>query len=170
MEIMFGEFKGTVEPQDGGDDDGDWSMSGDVKYHLGSSYDRTYPDGRKVHLSLLANPSHLEAVNPLVSGKARAKMHYKGDTTGKRFCLCYYMGMQHFQDKVLYLNQCNFQGQKILQLVVLFMSLQIIKSVLQLIHGNLVLRCIHQILAKRLKRLFSMSMQIPQMMLSPRLK
>ena len=83
MEIMFGEFKGTVEPQDGGDDDGDWSMSGDVKYHLGSSYDRTYPDGRKVHLSLLANPSHLEAVNPLVSGKARAKMHYKGDTTGK---------------------------------------------------------------------------------------
>ena len=49
--------------------------SGDVKYHLGTSYRRTYPDGRKVTLELLPNPSHLEAVNPLVVGKARAKVH-----------------------------------------------------------------------------------------------
>jgi hypothetical protein len=40
--------------------DNDWSSSGDVKYHLGTSMTRTYPDGRTVHLSLLANPSHLE--------------------------------------------------------------------------------------------------------------
>ena len=82
MEMIFGEFKGIVEP-DADQDKEDWSMSGDVKYHLGSTYKRKYPDGRKVTLSLLANPSHLEAVNPLVSGKARAKMHYKGDKQGK---------------------------------------------------------------------------------------
>lgn len=39
----------------------DWSSAGDVKYHLGTSMDRSYPDGRRVHLSLVANPSHLEA-------------------------------------------------------------------------------------------------------------
>ncbi len=46
--------------------------SGDVKYHLGASSDRAF-DGNSVHLSLTANPSHLEAVNPVVLGKARAK-------------------------------------------------------------------------------------------------
>jgi 2-oxoglutarate dehydrogenase E1 component len=79
------------------------------QYHLGSSMDRTYPDGRKIHLSLLANPcellpscfdltifailtpcpcsltqpcyaAHLECVNPVVLGKARAKQFYCGDT------------------------------------------------------------------------------------------
>ena len=54
--------------------------SGDVKYHLGTSTDRTLPDGRTVHLSLTANPSHLEAVNPVVMGKVRAKQRQKGDT------------------------------------------------------------------------------------------
>jgi 2-oxoglutarate dehydrogenase E1 component len=43
-----------------------------VKYHLGASSDREF-DGNKVHLSLTANPSHLEIVNPVVLGKARAK-------------------------------------------------------------------------------------------------
>ena len=51
--------------------------SGDVKYHLGTSSDRSF-DGNSVHLSLTANPSHLEAVNPVVLGKARAK----GDQLG----------------------------------------------------------------------------------------
>ncbi len=54
--------------------------SGDVKYHLGTSTDRTLPDGRMVHLSLTANPSHLEAVDPVVMGKVRAKQRQKGDT------------------------------------------------------------------------------------------
>ncbi|MBI1339482.1 2-oxoglutarate dehydrogenase E1 component [bacterium] len=49
--------------------------SGDVKYHLGASSDRSF-DGNKVHLSLTANPSHLEAVNPVVLGKARAKQAF----------------------------------------------------------------------------------------------
>ncbi|MBM3644341.1 MAG: 2-oxoglutarate dehydrogenase E1 component [Alphaproteobacteria bacterium] len=53
--------------------------SGDVKYHLGASADREF-DGNVVHLSLSANPSHLEAVNPLVLGKVRAKQDQRGDT------------------------------------------------------------------------------------------
>jgi 2-oxoglutarate dehydrogenase E1 component len=52
--------------------------SGDVKYHLGTSSDRAF-DGHTVHLSLTANPSHLEAVNPVVLGKVRAKQRQRGD-------------------------------------------------------------------------------------------
>ena len=52
--------------------------SGDVKYHLGASADREF-DGNVVHLSLVPNPSHLEAVNPVVLGKARAKQDQRGD-------------------------------------------------------------------------------------------
>jgi len=84
MELIFKEFLGTPEAEEAEAEGAeDWSSSGDVKYHLGTSSSRKYPDGRDVHLSLLANPSHLEAVNPLVMGKTRAKMHYKGDPEGK---------------------------------------------------------------------------------------
>ncbi|MGF1474973.1 MAG: 2-oxoglutarate dehydrogenase E1 component [Geminicoccaceae bacterium] len=58
--------------------------SGDVKYHLGTSTDRELPDGGVIHLSLTANPSHLEAVNPVVFGKVRAKQRLKGDTERSR--------------------------------------------------------------------------------------
>ena len=58
--------------------------SGDVKYHLGTSTDRELPDGGTVHLSLTANPSHLEAVNPVVLGKVRAKQTQKRDTERAR--------------------------------------------------------------------------------------
>ncbi|MEM7509225.1 MAG: thiamine pyrophosphate-dependent enzyme, partial [Pseudomonadota bacterium] len=64
---IFNEFQGgSFKPEDV---DG----SGDVKYHLGASSDRRF-DGNTVHLSLTANPSHLEAVNPVVLGKCRAKL------------------------------------------------------------------------------------------------
>ena len=53
--------------------------SGDVKYHLGTSGDREV-GGQTVHLSLAANPSHLEAVDPVVLGKVRAKQYQRGDT------------------------------------------------------------------------------------------
>src|ERR1700751_2148132 len=53
--------------------------SGDVKYHLGTSGDREV-GGQTVHLSLAANPSHLEAVDPVVLGKGRAKQLQRGDT------------------------------------------------------------------------------------------
>ena len=63
--VIFHEFSGgTANPEDVGG-------SGDVKYHLGTSSDREF-DGNKVHLSLLPNPSHLEAVDPVVLGKTRA--------------------------------------------------------------------------------------------------
>ncbi|WP_170427017.1 2-oxoglutarate dehydrogenase E1 component [Ruegeria arenilitoris] len=70
---IFNEFQGgSFKPEDV---DG----SGDVKYHLGASSDRAF-DGNSVHLSLTANPSHLEAVNPVVLGKVRAKQDQLNDT------------------------------------------------------------------------------------------
>ena len=75
-EAIFHEFAGgATNPADVGG-------SGDVKYHLGTSSDRVF-DGIKVHLSLLPNPSHLEAVDPVVLGKARAVLTCKGDVAGK---------------------------------------------------------------------------------------
>ena len=74
---IFNEFQGgSFKPEDV---DG----SGDVKYHLGASSDRTF-DGNTVHLSLTANPSHLEAVNPVVLGKVRAKQDQYGDLPDER--------------------------------------------------------------------------------------
>ncbi|MFX8688977.1 hypothetical protein ABTM39_19820, partial [Acinetobacter baumannii] len=58
--------------------------SGDVKYHLGASSDRSF-DGNHVHLSLTANPSHLEIVNPVVIGKARAKQTFDERDGGETF-------------------------------------------------------------------------------------
>ena len=70
---IFHEFQGgSYKPEDV---DG----SGDVKYHLGASSDREFDDNM-VHLSLTANPSHLEAVNPVVLGKVRAKQDQMSDT------------------------------------------------------------------------------------------
>ena len=62
------------------------ACSGDVKYHLGASSTRVLPSGRSLELSLLANPSHLEAVNPLVSGATRAKQLYTADV-GRTRCM-----------------------------------------------------------------------------------
>jgi 2-oxoglutarate dehydrogenase E1 component len=74
---IFHEFQGgSYKPEDV---DG----SGDVKYHLGASSDRTF-DGNIVHLSLTANPSHLEAVNPVVLGKVRAKQDQLNDADRTR--------------------------------------------------------------------------------------
>jgi 2-oxoglutarate dehydrogenase E1 component len=57
--------------------------SGDVKYHKGYSTDRRTRDGHRVHLSLTGNPSHLEAVNPVVEGRSRAKQLMAGDPRGR---------------------------------------------------------------------------------------
>ena len=54
-----------------------------MKYHLGTSFNRPTSFGKEVHLSLLANPSHLEAVNPIVLGKCRARQFYEDDPTGR---------------------------------------------------------------------------------------
>ena len=93
METLLKEFAGTHEDLKAYLDklaSGDWSSSGDVKYHLGTSFDRVYPNGRKVHLSLVANPSHLEAVNTVVNGKVRAQQDRTGDTA-RRGSMCVLM-------------------------------------------------------------------------------
>ena len=69
---IFNEFKGGSSTPD------EVEGSGDVKYHLGTSSDREF-DGNNVHLSLTANPSHLEVVDPVVLGKARAKQDQHKD-------------------------------------------------------------------------------------------
>ena len=75
FQAIFHEFHGgSAHPED-------VQGSGDVKYHLGTSADREF-DGNPVHLSLTANPSHLEAVDPVVMGKARAKLTQRGDHSG----------------------------------------------------------------------------------------
>ena len=69
---VFSEFQGQSSVPD------DVLGSGDVKYHLGTSSDRDF-DGNTIHLSLTANPSHLEFVNPVVIGKVRAKQLQRED-------------------------------------------------------------------------------------------
>ncbi|KAF8448447.1 E1 subunit of 2-oxoglutarate dehydrogenase [Terfezia claveryi] len=70
-ESIFSEFGGMLEPSEEG--------SGDVKYHLGMNFERPTPSGKRVQLSLVANPSHLEAEDPVVLGKTRAIQHFNCD-------------------------------------------------------------------------------------------
>jgi 2-oxoglutarate dehydrogenase E1 component len=70
--MIFNEFEGNHLPETVGGD-------GDVKYHLGFSADHITADKHQIHLTLTANPSHLEAVNPVVEGRMRAKQRRFGD-------------------------------------------------------------------------------------------
>ncbi|HZI10186.1 MAG TPA: 2-oxoglutarate dehydrogenase E1 component, partial [Myxococcus sp.] len=69
---IFSEFDGPRDPKA-------YLGRGDVKYHMGFSSDHTTRQGKQVHLSLAFNPSHLEAVNPVVEGRVRAKQDRGGD-------------------------------------------------------------------------------------------
>ncbi len=74
---LFSEFMGVpTNPEDTG-------IMGDVKYHNGYSNDRVIA-GKNLHVSLMPNPSHLEAVNPLVHGKTRAKQDLRSDKTRRK--------------------------------------------------------------------------------------
>ncbi|UYV61494.1 OGDHL [Cordylochernes scorpioides] len=76
LEQIFTQFSG-LEPADEG--------SGDVKYHLGMSHERLNRlTNKNIKLAVVANPSHLEAVDPVVQGKTRAEQYYRGDTQGKK--------------------------------------------------------------------------------------
>jgi 2-oxoglutarate dehydrogenase E1 component len=77
LDAIFAEFRGLSTLPD------DAAGSGDVKYHLGTSSDRLI-DGKKMHLSLVPNPSHLEAVDPVVLGKVRARQDQVGDNDRTR--------------------------------------------------------------------------------------
>ncbi len=74
---IFAEFEGSFVP-------GQVYGNGDVRYHKGFSSDHFDRNGEVVHISLAANPSHLEAVDPVVQGKARAKQRQRGDTVLRR--------------------------------------------------------------------------------------
>ncbi|VIO87576.1 2-oxoglutarate dehydrogenase E1 component, mitochondrial precursor, putative [Brugia malayi] len=76
LSVILSQFS-TLEPADEG--------SGDVKYHLGISLERlNRVSGRKIKIAVVANPSHLEAVDPIVLGKVRAESFYNGDENGDR--------------------------------------------------------------------------------------
>lgn len=74
---IFSEFEENVLPDFVGGD-------GDVKYHRGYASDHVNAGGKGVHISLTANPSHLEAVDPVVLGRARAKQRRRGDTLTRK--------------------------------------------------------------------------------------
>ena len=76
-EMILSEFEGVFLPTGVQGD-------GDVKYHLGYSRDHRIKDGRSIHLSLSSNPSHLEAIDPVVEGIVRAKQGYLGDRERRR--------------------------------------------------------------------------------------
>jgi 2-oxoglutarate dehydrogenase E1 component len=74
---IFSEFEGNIDPAS-------TQGSGDVKYHLGATGTYATPSGREITVSLASNPSHLEAVNPVVEGMVRAKQEQAGDDQHKR--------------------------------------------------------------------------------------
>ncbi|XP_043911554.1 2-oxoglutarate dehydrogenase-like, mitochondrial [Protopterus annectens] len=77
LEQIFCQFDPKLEASDEG--------SGDVKYHLGMYHERiNRVTNKKITLSLVANPSHLEAADPVVQGKTKAEQFYRGDTAGKK--------------------------------------------------------------------------------------
>src|SRR6184192_3309192 len=76
-EMILAEFEGALLAREATGD-------GDVKYHLGYSRDHTTRAGHKVHLSLSANPSHLEAIDPVIEGMVRAKQDRYGDRERSR--------------------------------------------------------------------------------------
>jgi len=77
LEHIFCQFDSKLESADEG--------SGDVKYHLGMSHERiNRATNKPMRMSVVANPSHLEAVDPVVQGKVKAEQYYRGDSDGKK--------------------------------------------------------------------------------------
>ncbi len=76
LEQIFTQFAGLEAADEG---------SGDVKYHLGTYIERlNRATNKNIRLAVVANPSHLEACDPVVQGKVRAEQFYRGDTEGKK--------------------------------------------------------------------------------------
>jgi 2-oxoglutarate dehydrogenase E1 component len=106
LESIFGEFEDAplLESPFG---------SGDVKYHKGFSIDRHTREGHRVHLSLTSNPSHLEAVDPVVEGRTRAKQARAGDLEGRSHVAVLIHGDAAFAGQGIVaetLNLCNLKG------------------------------------------------------------
>ncbi|PFH32870.1 putative 2-oxoglutarate dehydrogenase e1 component [Besnoitia besnoiti] len=80
MQQLLSEFLGVTSYSSAS-----WGNSGDVKYHLGVEFDHFDADAQRyIHMGVLANPSHLEAVDPLVIGQARAQQYYSEDGDGTK--------------------------------------------------------------------------------------
>jgi 2-oxoglutarate dehydrogenase E1 component len=77
LDLIFSEFEGAFNPNQG------YVADGDVKYHMGFSSDRDV-GGKKMHLSMAFNPSHLECVNPVVCGMTRAKQRIRKDNKERK--------------------------------------------------------------------------------------
>jgi 2-oxoglutarate dehydrogenase E1 component len=105
LTAIFSEFQGTSSLPEEIDN------MGDVKYHLGASSDREF-DGNRVHLSLAANPSHLEAVDPVVLGKVRATQALRGDTERKAVLPVLLHGDAAFYGQGLVAECFNLSGTK----------------------------------------------------------
>jgi 2-oxoglutarate dehydrogenase E1 component len=100
---IFSEFQGNpANPED-------VQGSGDVKYHLGTSADREF-EGSTLHLSLNPNPSHLEAVDPVVVGKVRAKQAQRGDTERIKVLAILMHGDASFAGQGLVAETFDFSG------------------------------------------------------------
>lgn len=77
IQQMMSEFQGVT-----GFGGSEWGNTGDVKYHLGVEFDHLDENSnRYIHMAVLANPSHLETVNPVMVGQARAQQYWSGDRT-----------------------------------------------------------------------------------------
>ena len=105
IRAIFHEFHGGSYKPD------DVEGSGDVKYHLGASSDRSF-DGNDVHLSLTPNPSHLEAVNPVALGKTRAKLTHRSDFEGNSVLTLLMHGDAAFSGQGLVAECFAFSGLK----------------------------------------------------------
>ncbi|MGI8785176.1 MAG: 2-oxoglutarate dehydrogenase E1 component [Acidobacteriota bacterium] len=100
-ETIFAEFEDNFLP-------GSVAGSGEVKYHKGFSADTTTPSGKKVHITLTANPSHLEVVNPVVEGICRAKQILHGDPDQKHIVPFLIHGDASFAGQGLVAETLNF--------------------------------------------------------------
>ena len=103
--VVFAEFDENYNPET--------LDYGDVKYHLGYSCDRTAVCGEPIHLSLAFNPSHLEAVSPVVLGSVRGRQTRHGDTERKEFLPILVHGDAAFMGQGVVsesLNLCNLSG------------------------------------------------------------
>ena len=101
FEVLFEQFSENYLPHTVAGD-------GDVKYHLGYESVLSTTSGKTVEVRLAANPSHLEIVNPVVEGKARARQRIRGDTERKRVCPLLIHGDAAFAGQGVIAETLNF--------------------------------------------------------------
>lgn len=112
LKTIFAEFQGTL-PSEGHDSK---NHSGDVKYHLGTTYTKKFKDGKSMTVEILANPSHLECVSPVVMGRCRAENHMKN-----------LQGLETNRDKIvpfLIHGDASFAGQGVCYETIQMMNLR----------------------------------------------